>query len=278
MEFIEENTERPIIFIDGSYYCFHRYYSMLNWWKNAKKDEPLEDPIENKEFVEKFKKLFIENVKNLPQKLNITTNQEPIIFVGKDCKREDIWRTKLFNTYKGTRIKKDSFKGGPFFKLVYEENLFQQAGANQILYHSYLEADDCIALAVKHVNNYKRKIYIITSDQDYLQLSSSNIEIWNLNYKKITDSKNCYNDPEKDLLLKIILGDKSDNIPSIFPKCGIKTAQKYVENAELLETRLSSNEIFKKQYEFNKTLIDFKNIPNILQNEFMLNNNLGELP
>ena len=32
---------------------------------------------------------------------------------------------------------------------------------------------------------------------------------------------------------KIIIGDKSDDIPQIFKKCGLKTAIKYFENKEL---------------------------------------------
>ena len=44
------------IFIDGSYYNFYRYFALLQWWKNAYPDKPLEDPYQNTEFVEKFKK------------------------------------------------------------------------------------------------------------------------------------------------------------------------------------------------------------------------------
>ena len=54
--------------------------------------------------------------------------------------------------------------GGPFFKMAYEEELFQKGGAQAILKHPKLEADDCIALSVKHlVNKYPDcQIYIIT--------------------------------------------------------------------------------------------------------------------
>ena len=272
MNFLKDETNSPIIFIDGSYFCFYRYYSVLNWWKLARKDDPIVDPSQNEEFVEKFNKLFIENIQNLPKKLNID-HPNPTIIVGKDCKRDEIWRTKLYPQYKGTRTKDDSFMGGPFFKMAYED-LFKKAGVHQILYHPHLEADDCIALASKCITNLERKIYIITSDQDYLQLNQPNIEIWSLNYKKITESKNSYNNAEKDLLFKIILGDKSDNIPSVFPKCGVKTAQKYVEDDALLKSKLSVNDQFQKQFNLNKTLIDFNNIPIELKNEFMVKNNI----
>ena len=86
---------KTFIFVDGSYYCFYRYYSLLNWWKNAHKDEPLTDPMLNEVFVDKFKKLFVENLQDIPKKLGIK-NSLPIMIVGKDCKRQDIWRTELF--------------------------------------------------------------------------------------------------------------------------------------------------------------------------------------
>ena len=65
-------SQKPIfIFIDGSYFCFYRYYSLLKWWKIAFPLEPLENPFENPVFVEKFKKTFIDCIQLLPSKLPI---------------------------------------------------------------------------------------------------------------------------------------------------------------------------------------------------------------
>ena len=47
------------ILIDGSYYCFYRYYAIHAWFKNAHREVTLEDPYKNELFVEKFKKMFI---------------------------------------------------------------------------------------------------------------------------------------------------------------------------------------------------------------------------
>ena len=57
-ELINNNTSNTIIFIDGSYYCFYRYFSLLTWWKNAHPEEKLEDPYQNSVFLEKFKKIY----------------------------------------------------------------------------------------------------------------------------------------------------------------------------------------------------------------------------
>ena len=269
---IFEQTEmKPtFVFVDGSYYNFYRYYALLQWWKNAFPEEPLVDPFQNKKFVEKFKKIFIENLKQIPTKLKIPKTTKPIMIVGKDCKRENIWRMELFEKYKAGR-EREGFMGGPFFKMAYEEELFQKGGIKAILKHPKLEADDCIAISVKYlINKYPEcNIYIITSDKDYLQLNYSNVNLFNLGYKKLEDSKLSTCDPKKDLEIKIIMGDSSDNIPSVFPKCGLKTAQKCVEDSEFFKKKMADNSDYYKQYELNQKLINFNNIPQHLIDEFM---------
>jgi 5'-3' exonuclease len=262
------------IFVDGSYYCFYRFYALMNWWKNAYPEEPLEDPFQNTIFVEKFKKIFIENLQQIPKKLNIDKNISPILFVGKDCKRENIWRNEFFPQYKANRIH-DGFMGGPFFKMAYEEELFCKGGAKSILYHEKLEADDCIAISVKHLlKKYPEcNIYIITSDRDYLQLNSHNVHLYNLAFKNIAENKSSTGNAEIDLEIKIIMGDISDNIPSVFPKCGPKTAQKCVADPEYFKKKMANNSDYYKQYELNKKIVNFNNIPQELVDVFMVSIN-----
>jgi 5'-3' exonuclease len=167
------------IFVDGSYYNFYRYFALIQWWKNAYPDEPLDDPMQNEIFVEKFKKIHIETLLKIPRKLKIDKKIKPILLVGRDCKRENIWRNELFPQYKANRVnnQENGFMGGPFFKMAYEEELFVKGGAKSILKHPKLEADDCIAITVKMLTHTKPdcNIYIITSDKDNLQLNSHNV-------------------------------------------------------------------------------------------------------
>ena len=204
-----------VILFDGSYFCFYRYFVIEQWFRLAKKDEKMDDPFQNALFVEKFRKTFVDKIGETIKKLKI---ENPIIMVGKDCPRQKIWRMALFPEYKSNRAKDDGFMGGPFFKMAYEDNLFEKAGAKLRLSHPGLEADDCIAITVKHIlRKYDdAKIWIIASDMDYLQLASDKVKIFNLKYKDITESKNCFKDAEKDLFCKIVAGDKSDCIPSVF--------------------------------------------------------------
>lgn len=265
---MSESLKSPIfIFLDGSYFCFHRYYSLMNWWKRAYPEEPIDEPYKNELFLSKFKKTFIENLQCIPKKLNIDKNSEYIFIVGKDCKRENIWRNEIFSKYKANRTY-DNFMGGQFFQMVYEENLFQQGGANLVVKHPHLEADDCIAILVKdYINKHPNcSINIITSDRDYLQLQEhANVNICDLTYAKLRSS-GCAKD---DLNIKIIMGDTSDNIPSVFPKCGEKTALKCCQDSAFFLKKMNNNEEYYKQYELNKKLVDFNYIPQNLVDEFL---------
>ena len=267
------------IFVDGSYYNFYRYFSLMNWWRNAYPDEPLVNPIENEKFVHKFRTTFVDNIKTITKKLNINADTKPIIVIGKDCKRENIWRTELCKNnanfqgeYKGGRKNgvEDGFMGGPLFKLAYEEKLFHVGGAKLILEHPKLEADDCIAITTKYIlNKYPlAHIFIITSDKDYLQLACDRVELFDLGFKKLTEQKSSTGNPEKDLFCKIIMGDPSDNIKSVLKKCGPKTALKCFEDRQYFEDRLKKENAY-DTYEFNKQIIDFDEIPQELVDEFM---------
>jgi 5'-3' exonuclease len=50
-----------------------------------------------------------------------------------------------------------------------------------------------------------------------------------------------FNNSDCNLFCKIVTGDKSDNIPSIFKKCGIKTALKYYNDKNLFEAQLEKS-------------------------------------
>lgn len=251
------------LFVDGSYYCFYRFYALQQWWRNAFPEEPLDPQNLSPVFVEKFRKIFVEHLRQLPKKLNIA-GDDIQMFVGKDCKRDQIWRTALYPAYKATR---ESTPGiSTFFQMVYEEDLFRQGGATAILAHPRLEADDCIALSVMHLRKERPgcTIHIVTSDHDYLQLHGPDVHLTTLSFKPVRSETN---DATMDLQLKILMGDVSDNIPSVFPKCGVKTALKCMHDPVLLAKKINGHDA---QYALNKQLVDFKCIPSEHASEFLL--------
>ena len=40
------------ILIDGSYFIFYRYFAIQNWFKFSHKNEILDNPVKNNDFVE----------------------------------------------------------------------------------------------------------------------------------------------------------------------------------------------------------------------------------
>lgn len=290
------------IFLDASYYIFYRFHALVQWWKFAKKDEPLGNPSDNPAFITKFKTVFIDKCREIPKKLKCKNAN---IIIAIDCPRANIWRNKLFsllehcNTiseenilaqlnnldaiqivatdisedirYKGGRKQDPIINAGPFFKLVYEEKLFQQAGFTTLLSHPELEADDCIALALRYYTSYAdpQQYIIIANDHDYLQLVTPTIRLINLKYKEIP----CENS-EAALFIKCVQGDKSDNIKGIFKRCGKKTALAYYENKQRFHHQLQKEPGSWHRYLINQRMIDFNWIPERLVQEFYTSHNL----
>jgi 5'-3' exonuclease len=258
------------ILIDGSYYIFYRYHALRIWWGLAKKEGETDDYCNNPRFIAKFRETFTAKIQEIQTRLKL---DQSILFIGKDCPRKEIWRNKHIENYKSGRGDTDpNIK--KLFEMVYHENLFIESGAKLILSYPELEADDCLAITTKHIveTQPEANVWIITSDMDYLQLADERVHIIDLKYRNLTDSKNCFNDSKKDLFCKIVAGDKSDNIPSVLPRCGIKTASKLYENKELFQERLTITNGAREIYERNKLIIDFDRIPHELINEFKITN------
>ena len=97
--------ENPILFIDMSYYIFYRFFALSNWYKRSQEDIlDVENILDNKIFMEKYHKLFIENIKKIQKKYNI---QDSLVIFARDCRRYDIWRNEHYEQYKQNRDDKN---------------------------------------------------------------------------------------------------------------------------------------------------------------------------
>lgn len=262
------NTDKSILLIDLSYVIFYRYYSTYNWIKKYMAiDIPSSTIMENSIFVEKYTKLFEKCICDIIKTYKINYEN---VFLVKDCIRETIWRNEHYNEYKITRdIKPDSFNRD-IFKYTYNtiiSKLIEKYNIN-IICHDCLEADDIIAIIKNEyrLNNIYNDIIIITNDNDYIQLLDDNTIIKNLQGKEIKDRINI--PIELYLKIKIISGDKSDNIPCIMKKIGIKTAEKLAKCEDHFNKFCEKNPIALEQYKLNKLLIDFNEIPVDIKNSF----------
>ena len=259
------------IIIDGSYFVICRYFALLSWAKRAEKFPPNFIPHENAEFIQKFVDLSIKKIQELPKKLGIKKDQPVTKLMVKDCPRKDIWRMDIYHQYKSTRETNQKFSSETFFPLVYNKEFVEKANLKYVLQHPHLEGDDCAAIATKFIceSNKDAKVWLITNDMDYLQLANDRVSVVNLQFKDLTKTAKSHDNNKMDLFCKIAAGDKSDNIPPIFNGCGGKTAIKYFENPDDFKKKLASDKNIKNNYDRNKKLVDFNEIPVTLKAEFM---------
>ncbi len=253
--------DNPILFVDMSYYIFYRYYALINWYQKSQEIElDIDNILDDKIFIEKFHKLFLENIKKIKKKYKI---QNALVIFAKDCRRYNIWRNEYYNEYKKNRDEKPLRFNSDIFIYTYEKIIPDLLDLDyKVLELDNAEADDIVGVLKNKIREKydDRQIYIITNDHDYLQLLDDNTFIYNLRGLDLrTKSKG----KDIDLELKIITGDKSDNITSIFnTRKTIKSIMNLINNKDMLQDLFNSNEEIHKLYNRNKLLIDFNMIPN----------------
>lgn len=250
------------LIIDLSYYTFYRFFAIKQWYKHANKDEQLEpgyNYIENTVFWEKYSKMFIENIHKYIKKFKI----ERVIF-AKDCPRAQIWRSQFYTKYKSNRDNGDQGIGA-VFKKTYSDIIPFLLGNDKIRLISIpqLEADDIIYLSSKKIleQSENNEIWVVSSDQDLLQIIQPNITLMDAKMKSYNDKS--YGSKLKDVYMKCILGDSSDFIEQAFPKrtIGPKTAKSCIEDTNMLLERFRKHPGSFDKFAFNNLLIDFDNIP-----------------
>lgn len=248
----------PYIFIDLSYFVFHRFFALQRWMKLSKQEFATQEE-EKQAVIQKFGKVFEDNLIAYKKRMNSEWDK---MYIVKDCLRGSIWRKQHYPEYKKHRAER---KNDPYI-FIYTYNvllphLLDKYGFNYIGYEK-AEADDIIAVLHSTIreNDPSHPINIITNDHDYLQLLDSHTKIINCNNIELKEKI----DPQIMLVFKdwkVIRGDTSDNIPPIHPKIGDKKALKLAQNKEQLCSKLQENDEIKRQYELNKILIDFEYIP-----------------
>lgn len=89
-----------------------------------------------------------------------------------------------------------------------------------------LEADDIIAYLAQEATNKKKKLTIISSDKDFLQMINEHVEVYAPVKKKVYTEENTKEEikviPENYNIVKALLGDNSDGLRGV-KGLGIKT-------------------------------------------------------
>lgn len=176
------------------------------------------------------------------------------------------WRKELCPEYKANRAAKREqsvINFDVFFPVATEffETLHKCFRNIPFIRVPRAEADDCIATIVK--NKPEWDIINISSDKDFYQLFKY------ANYSQYDAVKHefvqCLN-PEHALLLKIITGDKSDNIAGLKRGIGPVKALKII-NEDV--DKWVEEENLKEKYELNTKLISFNCIPKEIELDIM---------
>lgn len=245
-EITVKNGDR-IMLIDFSYYIFYRYFALISWYKKRNDTDYNMD-----DFMSRFARLFKTHMTKLLKELNFQSHN--VYLVG-DCARSKIWRHRHTTNYKSNRDSKPKIE--PFvFDTIYNSILPDLVLNKKINYVCVdnAEADDVIAWIHRALPDSKK--IIITNDNDYLQLHDENTELMNLQLKNIVQRGT--GDAQKDLLLKILVGDASDNITGIMSnKRAMKLIHTSIEEVEKTVDEMGKRE----EYDRNRLLIDMKNIP-----------------
>jgi len=127
-----------------------------------------------------------------------------------------------------------------------------------------LEADDLIATICKHLENTNINTYLVSGDEDFLQLGRKNLFF--INFKTKKPNELTIEEAKLALHKKLLLGDKSDCIKSIFPKkFPVKTKKSLVESIDQFNEFIKTNKEVHKNYIENTKLINFDSIPSELK-------------
>jgi 5'-3' exonuclease len=189
------------------------------------------------------------------------------------CMDHSSWRKQVFPYYKASR-KKSRDKS----KMDWDD-IFQTLNkiSNEIKFHmpyrvlhvEGAEGDDCIATMVERTQEFGKHepVMIIAADKDYIQLQRySNVKQWSTNTKKmVTGNANQW------LHEAVIRGQAKDGIPNIKSPSDFymtEGGRQKAITAKFIDSALSINNLTKEEQERyieNSKLIDFRNIPNDLQ-------------
>lgn len=178
------------------------------------------------------------------------------VIVAMDAKRS--WRKDVYTDYKANRKSARDVSIIDFEKFFVIADKFFEDMKSTFTNFFFIkeigcEADDIIAVLTK--KTFTDPCIIISTDRDLNQLLTlKHVKQYNPIEKKYFNVAN----PKMELDIKIITGDKGDNIPAVHTKCGPVKAAKYISEGL---TTITTNSALLENWNRNRQLIDFDFIP-----------------
>jgi deoxyribonuclease IV len=247
------NEKDTVLIVDCGYLMFYRYHATKRSLVFKLKRDPT-----HQEILDTYAPHLEEQLKK-----TIKKTKAKLVLFCKDTSRAQLWRTKLWPEYKITRSEcsdelKECFKKLDDIELERFGHVFQQ---------EHLEADDLAALCLKYIEKVKanQEVVFLTNDRDYLQLlRRPSIRIIDAALKEIKGS----GDHTIDVLAKILMGDKSDNIPAVAKNCGPKTALGIANGGKEKLEQFIRDKKCQEAFDRNEQLIRLDRIPTDLEESF----------
>jgi len=285
------------LLIDLSSLIFHILFACINLYDKRCGGETSDKCDKNIYVLKCFKKLFLRKIRSL-----IDLHQTSKLVFARDVKKIDIWRTQIFDKYKSHRSITIKHKGsdlniGIYFDSIYRhfyDKIVAELGVITVKV-PHAEADDIIMVLTQYLNSHGERVVIISDDYDYYPLLQYHgVEVYNTHGADFSD-KITGIAPQEYLVMKILSGDKSDNIPAckilrdqfgilkkrhirledaqIYIKLGIfkidtidkHLAMKMRKNPDQITQLLALDPIFQHSFNRNSTLIDMNKIPKEIQ-------------
>lgn len=210
-------------------------------------------------------------------------NNENVMEVVLAIDDKNHWRKAYWKRYKESRKDKRDKTGldwGKIFGVIknYTRDIKHHMPFKVLKIRS-AEADDIIAVISKDVQKQTdRNIVISSNDEDYIQLLSDRIKLWNPSKRNWAEC----DDPKDFLLKKLLTGQPKDDIFNVKtpddwglteetkgkrkPGLGLATANKIIN--EGYKEWLEKNNL-QDNFKRNKILIDFNYIPKTIQNRVL---------
>ncbi len=226
---------KDIYLVDGSAYIFRAYHAL--------------PPLTNPEGVVVNAVLGFTNM--MVKLLN--EMEAPYIAVIFDAARKN-FRNDIYPEYKATR---DAAPDDliPQFPLIRE--CVTAFGMEPIEMEGF-EADDLIATYARIASEQGRKVTIVSSDKDLMQLVNDNVQMFDPMKGKMMGEADVLEKfgvrPNRVIDVQALAGDSIDNVPGV-PGIGVKTAAQLINEYGDLETLLARAEEI-KQPKRRESLID----------------------
>jgi len=251
-----------MILIDLNQICMAEIMQEIN----ARKNEHLEE--------EYLRHLILNTIRII----NIKFREEYGRLVLVNDSNNGYWRKLVFPFYKGNKKRKRQ-NSIYDFRIIFDSLGRIKNEIRENFPYTYMEvdkceADDIIAVLVKTYSRTE-KILIVSRDEDFLQLQKyDNVYQYATVNKKFMKEET----PQKFLIKKILIGDRSDGIPNYISDDDSytnpnKRERRLQQNkTDFLLTLSNQDEIFmnlskdeQRRYMRNRILIDFDFIPEDLQ-------------